>query len=411
LTWADQIEERPEVGKQVTTAQGVGTIIEDNGSGLPFLVKLMDGTLKWFSEKELRSQVGRQERSVVFEERSPDRIQKSFLTSSLPTTPRSFISDSVVSGHSSMLSSGHRGRLVSVTESSWLPHTAPIADVTTAANSETGSLPACSRQHSEAEQSGASRAAEALLAETSSEIVTPQVSIQAPSIDNEALCDNSFSIATDLLAKWAIRLSGVLFLGLAVLCLFSALSQFQSSGSKFVALGMCIVAVLLVIIGLVLIIRRGAPSSIMICRANGDWAISIHRHGASPKVRSMTDLEAYLETFGYCDSVVLQKIGTCRFIRRRFGYTTARKGTLHLFFSESVNGPACVMTVSLEEPFVFFCKLRDVMEAIDHALAAITVDYVADWERDNQSTLAGTSTRGEVEQDQISPRSDVSPTS
>lgn len=130
-------------------------------------------------------------------------------------------------------------------------------------------------------------------------------------------------------------------------------------------------------------LRVRAPVSLDIYKVDTEWFIALERSCLKPTVRRLWDLEAFQESFGF-DSSSVKHSG---FRGRHAGFTTSKTATLHLFFAASGACPALRMAISLEDPFAFFTKLRDVMTATEHGLMRIARDYVADWDADT-STVA-----------------------
>jgi len=157
----------------------------------------------------------------------------------------------------------------------------------------------------------------------------------------------------------------------------SELNQFM--GTKIEHFAFCSGALLLFLLAPALFLRIGTPTALYISRIQGEWSLSLHRRGRMPVVRRLDDLEAYLETFdrSKCFNFRLP------WRVKRVGFSTSKSGTVRLFFVQSFVGPALAMSCSLQEPRAFFTKLRDVMSATKHGLAATTAEYVADWDRES----------------------------
>lgn len=201
---------------------------------------------------------------------------------------------------------------------------------------------------------------------TSSRISTDAIAEQVH------LPDNSLLVASDASFTWGTKLIGFLFLVAAVLCLYLAAEQL--SGSVGGQIACYAIAILLGAIALVISLQLHSPTSLHLCQINGVWSVMLKRKTGAPVVRPLDDVLAYVETFGYCSRIRM------RFWGKRVGYTTSAAGTVYLFFGESDSGPEIAMCASLQEPFAFFCGLRDVMNATSHLLAQIVTDYILDWE-------------------------------
>lgn len=145
-------------------------------------------------------------------------------------------------------------------------------------------------------------------------------------------------------------------------------------------LALCGVAVLLLIIAQSLLLRLYAPAIVQILRLNGTWCVLLQRRALKPIVRPIEDLSAFVETFGLCSGEIKNWCRHYRFWGKRVGRGTSSQGVVHLFFEPSRNGPALMLSASLQDPLPFFMKLHDVMIATSHQLRDIVADYVADWD-------------------------------
>jgi hypothetical protein len=183
-----------------------------------------------------------------------------------------------------------------------------------------------------------------------------------------------------------------IFSAFAVISLFFADLDYSNSASRPVSVHqivLCMIAIILTVLALRFLIRYRAPVCLELARCNhGIWTLSLHRRWRPPLRRPVRDLEAFVETFGYGTRLIALRawspsdwLRACLF-GSRVGYTTSKAGTLHLFFSQSKSGPALAMTASLQEPLLFFMKLRDVMISTQHPLAGVTADYVGHWDGD-----------------------------
>merc|ERR1712216_821489 len=109
-------------------------------------------------------------------------------------------------------------------------------------------------------------------------------------------------------------------------------------GTKIEFLALGIGALLLMLIAPLFLFRVGAPTALYIARVNGTgrWSLILHRTARQPVVRQLHDLEAYLETFGYCNRFNFN----LPFNMKKLGYSTSSSGTVHLLFMRSSAGPA-----------------------------------------------------------------------
>lgn len=205
------------------------------------------------------------------------------------------------------------------------------------------------------------------------------------------LCNDSFSIARDSYHHCLFCFTGLLVIVVAVICIFFATLPDQDDpnvqAKRFVYFAGAVVTVAL---AMLVCLRFGTPTSIEIMRSNGAWSISLHRSLLPPLTRTLLELEAFVETFGYCGKLPI------RFRGRRAGWTTSNDATMHLFFYRSLSSPPLRMSFCLQEPLAFLTKLRDIMTVTQHPLLPITTEYVADWDAatDDPSvtgTMTGTS--------------------
>lgn len=295
---------------------------------------------------------------------------------STPRTPRS--AGSLISG-GSILSSGQglRGRLQGLTEAAQCAE-ATIAEVLSSSGTQDqGQTPApLNSAPQEALLSVSCPADFALSTPPAPSLPSGFQGFGNAGHAGEVLHDDCFSVASDAFSTIASRFLGVLILVGAVflLVLEAGSSAGAGGGAKMGArFASCGAAVVLMLVALALLLRLRAPTTIQLSRVNGAWSLSLQRRSLPPLVRPLADLEAFVETFGYCSRLRV------RFWGRRAGHTTSRQGAVHLFFTESSAGAPLAMSASLQEPLAFFTKLRDVLAATSHELSPIVANYVADW--------------------------------
>lgn len=190
--------------------------------------------------------------------------------------------------------------------------------------------------------------------------------------------DDQFLVDTGFFSRCSFVLLGFLCFSIASICILVVGRSDSSDPVVRLALFAC--GLLLLLLSLALLLRFHAPKSMHILRVEGAWCVSLQRRGASPKIRPLEDLEAFVESFGY--------LSRCRLCERGAGFTTCSAGTVHLFFGESSAGPHFSMAASLHNPLAFFTKLRDVLIVTSHPLAVIAEEYVADWVSDDGATQA-----------------------
>lgn len=201
-----------------------------------------------------------------------------------------------------------------------------------------------------------------------------------PEADEDPCWSGSrFAVMHDGLYVTLFRVLGILGLGLSAFLLGIAVQRIASDGISAMQLAALALACVALPFALAIWLRVRSPLALDLdclgdLRAGGVWILSLRRRSCEAIRCPVQDLSTFLETFGWCGG--LGATGGAE----RYGFATAKGGTVHLCFKRSGNQRDIVVSASLRDPHAFFAKLRDVMAATSHPLYSMTALYVAEWD-------------------------------
>lgn len=194
----------------------------------------------------------------------------------------------------------------------------------------------------------------------------------------DMMANSSFSTVTDGTYRWGCNfLSLMLFAGAVLCAYFVVLLAEDKKLSELVhevePVALTVGALVSLWVAYYAFWRIGSPTSLTIARVDETWSFILQRRSLDPVIKPLKELEAFVETFGNCSRVSLGEWG------KRAGHTTSRGGTVHLFFAKTPESRAMSMCCSLQEPYPFFKRLRDICNATSHDLSGIAAEYIAEW--------------------------------
>lgn len=203
-----------------------------------------------------------------------------------------------------------------------------------------------------------------------------------PEADEDPTSSGSrFVVAQDGLYVTLARFLGFLGFGLTAFLLGVAGQRIAKDGVRTMESAMLALACVAFPVALAIWMRVRQPFALDLdrlgdLRAGGVWILSLRRHSCEGIRCPIKDLSTFLETFGWCGGLG----ATGGPGAERYGFATAKGGTVHLCFKRGGNQRDIVVSASLRDPHAFFSKLRDVMAETSHPLYSMTALYVAEWD-------------------------------